>query len=135
MSKTKSYKPSRATVMAGPGWPRCEELIRQFEAALRQKASPAIGDFLEVDPPERATLLIELVHIDLEYRLKAGDRARVEDYLAGFPELVADENAVLDLLVEEYRFRRGIGEAVTAAEYEQRFPQHAVRLTTRLVSE
>jgi hypothetical protein len=135
MSKTQSYKPSRATIMAGPGWPRCEELIRQYESALRQKTSPAIKDFLDVDPPERMTLLIELVHIDLEYRLKAGSPARVEDYLGAFPELAGYDEAVLDLLVEEYRLRRDRGEAMQIGEYEQRFPEQAERIRTRLVSE
>ena len=38
----------------------------------------------------RSAVLVELVHIDLECRLKTGEPARVESYLERFPELSQD---------------------------------------------
>ena len=35
----------------------------------------------------RLALLVELVHVELELRLKAGEPARVEEYLRRYPEL------------------------------------------------
>ena len=38
----------------------------------------------------RAPVLLELVHADLECRLKAGEGTRAEDYLRRYPELAAE---------------------------------------------
>ena len=45
---------------------------------------------------------MELVHVDLEFRLKAGEAARVESYLDRYPHLTQDSATVLDLLEAEY---------------------------------
>jgi hypothetical protein len=41
-------------------------------------------------------VLLELVHIELELRLKAGEAARVEAYLARCPELAGDRAVTLE---------------------------------------
>ena len=47
------------------------------------------------DEPHREPLLIELVHAEMEFRLKAGEAARVEEYLRKFPQLARDRSTVL----------------------------------------
>src|SRR5205807_1992099 len=69
-----------------------------------------------------APLLADLVGVDLEYRLRGGQAARVEDYLERFPALAASAAALLDLVALEYRVRRLGPDAVTVDEYLARFP-------------
>ena len=40
-----------------------------------------------VQAPSEDALLVELAHVDLEFRLKAGQAARVESYLDRYPLL------------------------------------------------
>src|SRR5262245_36933504 len=60
-----------------------------FEAAWRAGQRPRIDDHLPASGANRQALLAELVLTDLEYRLKAGEPARVEEYLRRYPELAA----------------------------------------------
>ena len=61
-------------------------MIRRFEDAWQGPARPEILAYLPTGAG-RTRLLTELVHVDLEYRLRAGEPARVEEYLARYPEL------------------------------------------------
>src|SRR5689334_22067184 len=85
-------------------WAECESVIRQFEDAWRERERPDVGDYLTPDSPHSVRLLVELVHVDLEFRLRAGEFARAEDYLARFPELRAADFA-LDLILAECALR------------------------------
>ena len=58
-----------------------EAVLHRFEDALAAGAEPKIEEFLSEATSDRAELLVELVHIDLEYRIKAGQSVRVESYL------------------------------------------------------
>src|SRR5436305_14362454 len=83
-----------------------EDAIRRFEVAWQGPVPPEIGAFLTPGAAGFGRLLIELVHVDLEYRLRAGTAARVEDYLARFPALADDRDVMLGLLAAEYEWRR-----------------------------
>jgi tRNA A-37 threonylcarbamoyl transferase component Bud32 len=85
--------------------------------------------------PGRPRALATLVRLDLEHRWKAGEAARVEDYLARYPELGEDRAAVLALIVHEYQVRARQGSEGDREEYLRRFPDHAGELAVRLVSE
>src|SRR5262245_47261357 len=84
---------------------RLEEVVRRFEDSWRHGPRPRIDDFLAPGDPLRFSLLVELVHVDLELRLKSGDPARAEDYLARHPELAGDRAAVMGLITAEYELR------------------------------
>jgi hypothetical protein len=115
-------------------WNRRENLIAQFEQAWQRGDRPAIENFLPPGPPERDILLAELVHTELECRLKNGEAARVEDYLRRYPELERNRDLVLDLIATEYRLRRRQETALTPAEFLARFPAYASDLPGRLHS-
>src|SRR5262249_30476725 len=85
--------------------------------------------------PVRGALLRELVHIDLENRLQAGEAARVEEYLRRFPELAEQRGTVLELLAAEYARRRPGEPALTTDEYQQRFPHLPAELPPYLVEQ
>src|SRR5262249_61321186 len=74
-------------------WPALEGVIKRFEEAWRRGLHPVIEAYLPDDEELRQALLIELVHTELEFRLKSKEAARVEEYLARYPELAGDRNA------------------------------------------
>jgi hypothetical protein len=113
-------------------WLETEKVIKRFERAWADGCRPAIADYLPAEGTERAALLAELVHAELECRLKAGEPARVEEYLQAYPELTADRLAALDLTTAEWELRCRREPGLTAAEYESRFPKHGADLRARL---
>ena len=70
---------------------------------------------------------MELACLDL-LRLLKTEAARVENYLARFPELAHDPRAVLQLIKSEHAQRQGQEPKPTLAEYLQRFPQYRDQL-------
>jgi WD40 repeat protein/tetratricopeptide (TPR) repeat protein len=67
---------------------------------------------------------VELVHADLELRLKAGEAVRVEDYLRRYPELATAPAVVLELVRREYELRGPRDGTLQVEEYARRFPEH-----------
>jgi hypothetical protein len=121
---------SRPPSAAG-GSPALEDLLRAFEDAW-QHGRPSIDKYLPPAGPGRWPALVELVHTDLEVRLKAGELMRVENYLRRYPELAGDRAVVLELLAAEYRLRLRREPALTPAEYLARFPQYRADLPAAL---
>src|SRR4051812_6726074 len=98
-----------------------EKLIDAFEDAWQRGGPPAIAPHLPADV-DRLPALVELVHIDLERRLKSGEDVRVESYLTRYPEL-ADTSILIELAAAEFQLRRRRDPAVGIDEYSRRFPQ------------
>jgi predicted ATPase/predicted Ser/Thr protein kinase len=111
-------------LLAGPSWSLCEDLIKAFEQAWQAGGAPAIDAYLRGDGPQRLALLVELVHVDLELRLKAGEPARVETYLRAYPELATARGAILELIAAEFEVRQLREEGVAMEEYRRRFPEY-----------
>jgi hypothetical protein len=112
-----------------------ERIVLRFEDAWRRGERPSIADYLPVeeqgDSGPRPTL-IELVHVDLERRLKRGEPRRVEEYVSAWPMLAEDPSVLLELIVEECRLRARLDTHLTLAEYRARFPQFGDHLSERL---
>src|SRR5262249_5565512 len=105
-----------------------ESVLRRFEQGWAAGLRPALEDCLP--PPGdrgRVAVLVELVQLELEFRLKAGEPARVEDYLGRVPELAAADQAVLGCAQAEREFRRRREPFLPPDEYRRRFPQLAGR--------
>jgi serine/threonine protein kinase len=111
---------------------RLEEVLERFEDAWRGGKRPAVDDYLTGTGGERRALLLELVHVDLHYRLKQGEAVRVEMYLKRYAELRKDRRAALELILEEFRLRQERELGLTAGDYLRRFPQLADELSSRL---
>lgn len=99
----------------------------------RDGRPPTLSRFLPEEPPSlRRLVLIELIKIDLDYRLcRCGERRQIEDYWREFPELAA-EPVPTDLIYEEFHIRRRQGEAVDPEEYYLRFPEQKGQLRALL---
>src|SRR5262245_3294029 len=87
-------------------WLALKDAVERFERAWRHVPRADIEDYLPFGDRLRYRVLIELVHIDLELRLKAGEAARVEEYLAHYPQLTNDRAVTLELIAVEHEFRR-----------------------------
>ncbi len=109
-------------------WDRHQKIIAGFETAWKRGERPRIGKHLPEDEPRREELLIELVHADLEFRIKAGETARVEDYLRRFPSLARGKETVIDLIRAEYSIRRRKEPGLKLDRYRKRFPQYRAEL-------
>jgi hypothetical protein len=110
-----------------------EAAIADFERAWRAGPPPSIDDYLPgSDCNAQRSLLLELVHADLECRLKGGESVRVEAYLHRYPHLAGDRAVVLNLLQAEHQLRRRREAGIDLEEYERRFPEHFQELRRRL---
>jgi serine/threonine protein kinase len=64
----------------------------EFERAWRDRCRPHLEDHLPPWPPDlRASLLRELIALDIEYRRRRGEQPTQADYAARFPDLDAPE--------------------------------------------
>jgi hypothetical protein len=95
----------------------------EFHAAL---ANGAVTDWERyvAGVPERVrrAVLAELVIIDLGFRWPRGERPRVEDYVARFPELGPVDRVPAAVVLEEHRCRMKAGEAADPDAFRARFP-------------
>jgi WD40 repeat protein len=123
--------PQRPDSPAGSAWPTLEPILRAFEDAWRRGERPTIDAHLPVDI-NRSLALVELTKMELEWRLRAGEAARVEDYLVRYPELALKQEAVLALVLLEYSQRQRSGATDALPEYLGRFPQLARELQAQL---
>jgi hypothetical protein len=119
------------TTSGESAWAECESVIRQFEGAWREHQRPDVGEYLTPGSPHSVQLLVELVHVDLEFRLRAGECARAEEYFDRFPEL-CPEDLALDLILAECALRNRYTAPAWPEEYWLRFPEHADELRSRL---
>src|SRR5262249_35434102 len=112
-------------------WRRREQIFEAFEAALRRAERPDLDAHLAAAGPARPAVLPELARAELEARLRAGEAARVEDYLDRYPELRGDPAAVIELLAAEYGQRQRHEPGLSFDEYARRFPEYREPLRER----
>jgi predicted ATPase len=113
-----------------------EDLVRQFERDWQAGRAPPLDDYLDGAASPSHELLVELAHVDLEFRIKTGATARAADYLTRYPQLAADPDAAADLVATEYQLRHrddpGLTFDAVASDYpayRDRLEQHRARLT------
>ena len=105
---------------------RYESVAEAFETAWADASAsePQIETYLE-DGPVRLPLLVHLVKCDLEFRYGRGEERHLEDYLARFPELSGDFDAMLELVLCESHVAE---RSLDADELARRFPALAPKL-------
>ena len=111
-----------------------EDRIRRFELDWSAGTRPSIDTYLGGTDPPPLGLLIELVHIDLEFRLKAGEPVRAADYLDRYPPLGADPDVASDLISAEYQLRRRGEPALAFEQVAAAYPQYRERLARQTIS-
>jgi hypothetical protein len=109
-----------------------EKLLQRFEDAWQNGQRPIIETYLpDGDTGFRQAALAELVHVDLERRLKAGEDVTPQAYLERFPELAATPERMKSLIaaaraLEHYRLSRP---ARATSEPPANSPQHSSAAT------
>ena len=115
-------------------WHELERAVERFERAWEEGGRPTLDDYLPADETVRSAAVIELAHAELEYRLRAGEPARAEEYLRRYPELREDRAAALDLIAAERDLRSRQENQPGIAEYLERFPEYGAELPARFQS-
>ena len=69
--------------------------------------------------------LVELVQLDQQQCWESGNSRYVEEYVARFPSLSEDREALLDMLYNEYLLRKEIEPQLATEEFTSRFPDLA----------
>ncbi|MCC9608250.1 serine/threonine-protein kinase [Blastopirellula sp. JC732] len=117
-------------------WPLLEQLRDDALEALNESWQagllPAIEDYI---PPELASnvqLLADVLDSDLEFRVLAGEDIRVEHYFERYPNLPANDETVIQLLLSEYKYRQRRNTLVNPQEFCERFPAYAARIRGEL---
>jgi hypothetical protein len=82
-----------------------DALCDRYEDALRRGAAGPLDGWLPAGP-ERAAALAELVCLEFEYRLRAGEAVRADEYYRRYPELLADAALAARLRSAERRLGR-----------------------------
>jgi WD40 repeat protein/serine/threonine protein kinase len=90
-----------------------EQAVSRFEQAWQRGEKPVISNYWQARGTRSAALLQALVVVDLEYRLKSGQRRGAEDYLREFPLLQTFEQTILKLLRIEAQWPVGGTPALT----------------------
>jgi tetratricopeptide (TPR) repeat protein len=83
---------------------RLETVVERFEAAWERGEQPSVDDYLPADGDLRPAAVIELALADLEYRRRAGEPARADDYLDRYPEVRDTVGAETELRAAEERW-------------------------------
>ncbi|MBI1901604.1 MAG: serine/threonine protein kinase [Planctomycetia bacterium] len=126
---TDSLSDSLDLAHADDAWEKLADHVDSFIDAWGKGEPPPLSDFVPAGPPAlRRMALVELIKIDLERRAERRCLKSLGEYFADFPELGAGDAPPLDLIYEDFHIRRQTGDTVVAADYFQRFPQHASRL-------
>jgi len=113
---------------------RLEEAAQRFEGVWQRGERPRIEDYLPAEDGERFASLVELILVDVEYRLKVGEAPRVEEYVKRYPEVAGSSGAILVLISHEYHLRKDDDASVSVEEYLDRFPQYRNELAERFAS-
>src|SRR5262245_19064958 len=119
--------------MSPPDVLSLDAILDRFEQAWQEHPPADLSVYLL--PPvhaNRRELLVDLIHIDLEYRWKAGAGPRVEDYLTRYQEIAADVEVVARLAAWEFQLRQRTGREEPVDRFVERFPDQAEQLTASI---
>lgn len=86
------------TLEGTEAWSAYERIVGAFEDAWRTNPPPQVEAYLCGEGAIRKALLVELVHTDLEFRLKSGEAVDAQRYLESYPELASDRETLEDLV-------------------------------------
>ena len=99
-----------------------DDYVRAFEQAYTQDESADLAGYLPPsDHPLYATVLRELVRVDMEYGWERGFPKSIEDYQRAFPDLTDDRDAIREIAFEEFRLRYQAGQDPSPEEYLRSF--------------
>jgi eukaryotic-like serine/threonine-protein kinase len=95
-----------ATSLDSVAWENIHGVIRRFRRALERVEHPAIEDYAAAADADRGPLLLELIHEEMDFRIKAGEPVELAGYVQRFPEIAGDPRAMNELALAESALRQ-----------------------------
>jgi WD40 repeat protein len=123
---------SHLAVLTSDQWSELERIVARFEEAWRWGIAPSLAEYIPREGAGRPAILLELAATDLEWRYRCNSPATTEDYLARFPELDGDLQAIVQLAACEFLARRRAGLSAETNDFQRRFPAVARELALAL---
>ncbi len=103
---------------ASGGRPTSDDRAILDFAALRREGEPDLERYWSrLRGSKSASLLSELIKLDLQARFARGERPRAAAYLAMFPEFIAEKDRVVSIVYEEYCLLEESGERPDPEEF------------------
>jgi hypothetical protein len=104
-------------------WSEIAAVVDRYEDAGSEEL-PDVAQLLQgVTAANRPAALVALLQVEQEHRWKRRHGKTVEEYVAEYPELAADRNAVRELARSECQVRCGTGERDFRKDFSRRFPE------------
>src|SRR5262245_30039415 len=99
-----------------------DDVVEAFESAWRSHGSAPLSEFLpEPGDPEYASVLCELVRVDLDLHWSNGNQIGLDTYIREFTVLNERRDILSQIAFEEYRQRVQAGIIVSPDEYRLRY--------------
>ena len=89
-------------------WERVQEIVRTYRQAVDRDEQPALEAFVAEANGNGRAALVELIHEEMEFRIKAGESFSLATYLERFPDIADDPHALDELAAAESALRRRI---------------------------
>ena len=106
-----------------------DELVREYEQLFFNESVPDIELFLsnssngyDIRCNKDNPLFVELLHTDLEMRIRKGLNGRVEYYLSRFPQIANEYELIGELIGTEVKVRQHFESGLEWNDYKSRFP-------------
>ena len=115
-------------------WDDVADRIERFVQAWESGMSPPLADFLPAgESASRQFTLVELIKVDLEYRLRRGLPCRsLAEYCQEFPELCGEGSIPIDLIYEELHLRKSLDPNLDLNRCLASYPEHTAELRRML---
>lgn len=105
-------------------WETLDQLIGQLESRWRQGQPVKLAELdLPVPGVLRKRALVELIKVDQDFRFRAGEPRRLEEYFREWPELAASPAIAAELITAECLTQAAHGSVPTREEVRARFPE------------
>ena len=113
-------------------WERLERIVEDFEDQWQAGDRPNAADFLKRHEAERQALLAELLHVDVEFRVRSGEDVPFDQWLQDFPELRTRTSLLAELVVQAISMSPRQRRTLAREELLAKFPECADEITARL---
>src|SRR5262245_32556086 len=100
-----------------------ERVIRQFEENWQGSQLAHLEELAAAAADSSYRVLVELAHIDIEFRVKSGEPARAAEYFERYPHLAADVKSAVSLILAEFEFRQRHDSTVSFEAIVRQYPQ------------
>ena len=101
----------RAIELPVEQWRELDRVVAEFEASWLSGEQRSISETVDGSQLDREVLLPELVHGEIECRLRRGEDVDVDEYFQRFPELARDPNSHAELMATVHE----VGETLNAS--------------------